>query len=731
MEATTRRAFLKSTGYLSIGFTLLGVSCLSKKEASPSQPENVFGPVDEHKIDSWIHIAADGQVTVRTGKMELGQGIKTVIAQVAAEELNRDPKDIHIEVAETGVTPNEGYTVGSQSVATSAMTVRQAAACAREALLQMAALELGEAPETLELQEGAVGNGEKQILLEQLLDGKQIDGNLSEPQSYRAKTVRKVVGHSVPRQDIEDMVRARPHFIQDLRFPAMVHARVIRPNNYTARLEALDEAWAQQLPGLEKLVRIGSFLGVIAQGEFRAIQLMRTIGEKVQWTDQTPLPADQNLNTYLKSLPTDTEQTVRKGNPTSALKKAKWKHRAAYSRPYIMHASNGPACAVALYTEGKLHIWCHSQGIYPLRATLSQLLELAEENIHIKGVPGSGCYGHNPADDAAAEAALMAMEYPNKHVRLQWMREDEHGWEPYGTAMLMELEAGVDAHGKIQGWQYELWSDAHGTRPGREPDSLLPARFLDKGYKRPAVGFRGGATRNAEPCYPFTDVEVNTHYFVGPLRRSALRSLGAHANIFAMECFLDELAEKSGIAPLEFREKQLEDPRALEVLRRLAQKTSALSLGANEGLGHAYTRYDNYGAYCGVSAWVAVDPNTGKVRVKKYWAVVDVGEAINPDGIQNQIEGSMVQACSWTLKEEVTFTQEHISSLNWTTYPILRYPEAPETEVEVIDRPEEPPVGAGEAAQGPASAALANAIYKVTGVRVRELPIQPKLLKTT
>ncbi|MEJ2005290.1 MAG: molybdopterin-dependent oxidoreductase, partial [Cyclobacteriaceae bacterium] len=330
-------------------------------------------------------------------------------------------------------------------------------------------------------------------------------------------------------------------------------------------------------------------------------------------------------------------------------------------------------------------------------------------------------YGHNGADDVAAEAALIAKNVPGKHIRLQWMREDEHGWEPYGTAMLMKLKAGVDADGKITGWTYDLWSYGHSTRPHGNAGSLLPARYMEHSSPAPEGGFRGGATRNAVPYYELTDFELNSHIFSGPLRFSALRGLGAYANIFAIECFMDELAELSGKDPFEFRLSHLSDKRAAECLVRLRSRISSVQPSADEAIGIAFSRYKNSASYCAVAALVSVEEN---FRIRRMWAVVDSGEVINPDGLKNQIEGGMIQSASWALMEEVKFDKTHITSLNWNSYPILRFPEVPLVEVEIIDRPDEPPLGAGEAAQGPATAAIVNAVSRASGRRYRRLPLR-------
>ena len=392
-----------------------------------------------------------------------------------------------------------------------------------------------------------------------------------------------------------------------------------------------------------------------------------------------------------------------------------------------MHAANGPACAVGLFEKIKLQVWSHSQGVYPLRDTIAAMLGMDAKNVQVKGVPGSGCYGHNPADDVAAEAALMAVEAPGRHVRLQWMRSEEHGWEPYGTAMLMELEATLDDSGRIANWKYDLWSDGHSTRPRGDADNLLPARFLDKGFKAPEGGFAGGAWRNADPYYHIPNLQIDAHIFQGPLRISSLRGLGAYANIFAIESFMDELAERAGANPFEFRVRHLQDSRAVDCVLKLREMVSATQPAKNEGLGIAFSRYKNSASYCAVAALVETDVEVGEIKVKKMWAAIDSGEAINPDGIRNQTEGGMIQSASWTVMERVKFDERHVTSLDWGSYPIFRFSDSPETEVAVIDRPAEPPLGAGEAAQGPAAAAIANAVYRACGRRVRHLPLAEHL----
>ena len=741
----SRRDFIKTAGCLTIGFCLGGRS-LSYAYAGPSQ--ELPGDLQRNpRINAWLEVLADGRVRVLTGKLELGQGIGTAVAQVAAEELYLEMSQVEVLLAETGRTPDEGYTAGSNSIEASAMAIRYAAAAAREKLLGLAAQKMNIPVTGLVLAQGKVStkSGDRTLSFTEILDGKQITDEVHSPVTLKARDQYRLVGTAIPRQDTRRIVSGQPVYVQDLDFPGMVHGRVVRPPAYGAQLLQYNEqAVRQKVPELLKTVANGSFLAVIAAHEYSAMRARQLLRENSKWSAGPPLPklGDGQLAGYIKTLPAQSERVSEKGNiaPLTANTTIK----ASYFKPYIMHGSIGPSCAIALYDNNRLDLWTHSQGVYPLRETLAALLHLPTENIHVKGVPGSGCYGHNGADDAAADAALLAIAWPGKHVRVQWSRDDEHGWEPYGSAMVMEAEALLDNSGKISHWKYALWSDTHGARPGGNPANLLPARYLEKPFTARPSGFSGGAYRNAEPYYSIPNQQVDAHFFNGPLRTSSLRSLGAYANIFAIESFMDELAVATGKDPYEFRLLHLEDGRARDVLLKLRELTESETPAKDQahtkvqppakqppkpnpavstGIGIAFSRYKNSAAYCAVAARISVSAKNGHVQVQKMWAVIDAGEIINLDGIKNQTEGGMIQSASWTLLEQVKFDEQHVTSRHWASYPVLRIDEAPEVEVAVLDRPEEPPLGAGEAAQGPAAAAIVNAIYRACGKRVRHLPV--------
>jgi CO/xanthine dehydrogenase Mo-binding subunit len=512
----------------------------------------------------------------------------------------------------------------------------------------------------------------------------------------------------------------------------MLHARVIRPPVYDAKLEKLDEeAMLKQFPGITKTVVNGSFIGIVSNNEYTVVKA-QTEGENfTKWSTVAPLlPVDPiSLQQHLKNIAAPETRNVKtKGKVDINRTTDAQVVTASYFKPYLMHGSIGPSCAVAFYDKDMLHIWTHSQGIYPLREALRKLFDIQTDKIHITGVPGSGCYGHNGADDVAAEAAVIAIAYPGKHIRLQWSRSDEHRWEPYGSAMIMEIAAKLNKDGKITDWKYDLWSDSHSSRPGGNPENILPARYIRKPFIGKPAGFSGGAYRNAEPYYAIPNLQIDYHAFNGPLRVSALRSLGAYGNIFAIESFMDELAEKAGKDPFTFRLMHLEDDRAKAVLRKLKEMLPPKT-GKGSGIGIAFSRYKNTASYCAVAAEVVVDKKTGEISVKKMWSAIDAGEAINTDGLINQTEGGMIQAASWTLQEQVRFDKNSINSIDWESYPIFRFRQSPETKVVVLNNPEQGPMGAGEAAQGPAGAAVANAVYKACGKRFRDLPIVKETIK--
>jgi CO/xanthine dehydrogenase Mo-binding subunit len=608
-------------------------------------------------MTSRVRVEQDGSVVVASGKVELGQGITTALAQIAAESLGVPLERIRMMPASTAYSPDEGVTSGS-------LSVQEGGAALRKDCEELAPL---------------------------------------------FATRSSQIGKSVPRLDLPGKIAGRPSFVHDMVLPGMLHGRVVRPPYRFAKLVSLPEAQA---------VRDGDFVGVLAEREEDAIAAAAKLRAKAQW-ERSPEPP-QDLHAWLKANVTETHVASQKGDVAGKTSVA-----AEYSKLCIAHASIGPSCALARWTGRKLEVWCHAQGIFNLRRDLAMVLGMPEEDIVVTHAEGAGCYGHNGADDVALDAALLARAAGGRPVRVQWSREDEFAWEPYGAAMSVSLAASLDAQGRVAAWQHELWSNGHTNRPGRakQPTLLAAAQLAKPMALAPAANPPlpyGGADRNAIPYYDFPAHRVVNHYVrEAPVRSSALRSLGAYANVFAIESFMDELALSAGADVVDFRIKHLSDPRALAVIRKATALSQWNGFARREGRGHglAFARYKNLGAYCAVVAEVEAGR---ELRVTRLVAAVDVGRAVNPDGVANQVEGGCIQATSWTLKEGVVRP-----AASWEDYPILGFSEAPAVEVHVMDS-SEASVGAGECSMGPTAAAIANALHDALGVRVRDLPLTPE-----
>lgn len=730
----SRRRFLRHTGYISVGFTLLG-ACVGNEEWEMASRIAYDGELPgsmrkTNQVNAWLQLLDNGSVRVLSGKVELGQGIRTAIRQVAAEELDVTLDLVEVHLAETGITPDEGYTAGSNSVPNSAMSVRYAAATARQKLIEMAGKKLRVPVETIQFADGKLKsrNGGPVLSWSEILEGAQIETEVTFPVAIKEHASRKYVGKAIPRQDIEMMTTGKHIYVQDLRWPGMLHARVVRPPNYRAKLLKVNDAGlGGAVSGILKTLVNGSFIGVIAEREYQAVKAEKYLREHVEWSLPSSFTDDTDLYKTIKSIAEDPVNIRNEGDIN--VRSGSDKIRSRYTKPYIKHGSLGPACSVAMFDGEVLHIWSHSQGIYPMRRAIAAMLELPEDKIHIISVAGAGCYGHSTADDASADAAILAMAYPDKHIRVQWSRADENMWEPYGSAIIMEIEAGLDADGNINSWKADVWTDAHSTRPNNDAGTLLASRYLERPKPMSGRGYLGGGHRNADPYYSIPNMQLNAYYFEGPLRVSSLRSLGAYATIFATESMMDQLAEKAGKDPLEFRLAHLKDERARATIQKIKEMTSREDVVEGVGIGYAFCRYKNSAAYASVAAKVRVDKDSGNLKLINLWAAVDVGEIINLDGIRNQIEGGMIQAASWTLKEQVTFNTTYITSTDWSNYPIMRFLEIPEVEVAMIDRPDQPAEGGGEVSMPPTGAAISNAVYRASGKRICDLPFTIEKLK--
>jgi CO/xanthine dehydrogenase Mo-binding subunit len=698
---------------------------MSKPAPSPAPlPVNLAAnPV----LSSWVRLSAEGHVTISPGKVEIGQGIVTALAQIAADELDVEIGRVLMIRASTAASPNEGVTSGSLSVQQSGRAVRQACAEVRQIFLAAASDRLGVGIDALEIADGTIsGPGNVRTSYWELAGEISLDREATPGAVPKRSTQRMLAGSSVQRLDIPDKVFAHPRFIHDSALPGMLHGRVLRSELSAAKLTELREAGAGAVAGLIAIVRDGNFAGVVAETEDAAEAALTALRKDARWSVGETLPDENELAAFLKTQPIESTMIDHRTASASADKKRTIKRQ--YSRPYIAHASIAPSCAMAQWNGDRVRVWTHSQGVYLLRADLALVLKLPVENITVEHMEGAGCYGHNPADDVALDAALLAKAVGGRPVRVQWSRADEMTHAPFGAAMAIEIEADLDAQNEIVGWRHSIWSNGHAARPGRAAQpALLAGTEIANPFPRmistnPPQANGGGADRNAIPLYDFPSWKIESHRLTTMLvRTSALRTLGAQGNVFAIESFLDEVAAERGEDPVAFRLRHLRDSRAQDVIRAVA-KRAGWKPGKRPGIGYGigFGRYKNTGAYCAAIAEVEGDDD---IRVKRLTLAVDVGEAINPDGVINQIEGGAIQATSWVLKERVRFDRQRITSNSWTDYPILRFSEVPEVEVELIQRSDIDPVGAGEAAHGPVTAAIANATFDALGVRVRDLPI--------
>jgi nicotinate dehydrogenase subunit B len=710
---------------------------------SPAQPDVLpQSLLQTPDLDSWIRINSDGTITLWTGKVELGQDIRTSIAMIGADELDVSLERVWVVPADTAQSPDEGLTVGSMSLETSGNAMRYAAAEARHIMLSVAHEELEAPMERLKVTDGTITDPEtgRSVTYWDLFGGKRFGcrvsgvGRPKGPQAYR------IVGQTAQRLDLLAKVTGTARFVHDLDLPGMVHGRVVRPPNYGARLISADEGLVYQMPGVMRVVRDGSFLGVVAEREEQAIRAMEALQKTAVWEGHKVLLSQDELYDHLMSQP-DQAFLIVEGRPVEgpippieAPPGTTQTLAATYYRPYHMHASLGPSAAVAQLLDGKLTVWTHSQGVYPLRAALAHVLGMPEDDVRAIHVDGPGCYGHNGADDAALDAALLAQAVPGRPVSLKWTRSEENTWEPYGAATVIQMQASLGADGDVIDWNHDVWGYSHlgRARSLGSTSGLLAAWHLAQPFERPqpqpSMAPQVGIHRNAEPSYVFPRRRIVKHFLAdSPLRTSALRGLGSYANVFAIESFMDELAHAAGADPVEFRLRYLTDERARAVIEAAVEKAGSRLEG--QGRGIAFARYKNRQSYVAVVVDLRVNRDSGHIRLERAVIAADAGQIVNPDGVSNQLEGAFVQSASWTLKEQVAFDPQGVISVDWHSYPILRFRDAPEIETVLLNRPGQPYLGLGEGAQGPIPAAIANAVFDATGVRLRRVPFTPERVK--
>ena len=742
-RSVTRRNLLKAGTGLVVVIAYPPIWALGQGTESPA---HLPGSLDGNRLlSAWLRVNPNGTVTVFTGKVELGQGIASALAQVAADELDVGYRRIEMVTADTSRTPDEGFTAGSQSIEQSGTAIRFACAEARQILLAAGAARLGVEAGGLMVADGTiVAPGGRHTTYWDVTTDAMLRREATAKLKPKTAADFKLIGQSLARRDIPPKFTGGAAYLQDLRLPGMVHARIGRPPVPRAELISLDASALKAMPGVIEVVRDGSFVAVVCEREEEAIKARVALRELAVWSrpelPPTLLDAFDHPNPELQ---TQDSVVYEKTAPSAPI--AVRQIEAQYTRAFQLHASIGPSCAVAHSVESKLTVWTHSQGVFALRDDIARAVGVAPANVICIHMEGAGCYGHNGADDAAFDAALLARAVPGRPVRVQWMRDDEFMWEPFGSAMRMKMRADLSADGNIVDWRHELWSYPHARRPGgRDGVNLLAASYLAKPWPPTFPADvplpNGGSDRNAIPLYDFPNQKILKHYMPdAPLRTSSLRTLGAYANVFAIESLMDEAAAAAGAEPVEFRLRHLRDERARAVIETAARNSGwqagALGDGGRvtgntfRGRGIGFAKYKNHACYCAVVAEVEVDSSSGIVRVTRAWAAVDAGLAINPDGIVNQIEGGLIQSASWTLKEALKVDRSGIQTKSWIDYPILRFSEVPAVEVEVIQRPAEDSLGVGEGAQGPTAAAIANAFAAATGRRLRDIPFTPERVR--
>jgi CO/xanthine dehydrogenase Mo-binding subunit len=677
-------------------------------------------------LSQWVAINADETISVFSGKVELGQGIVTAIAQIAADELGVSPAQLTIVAGHTDRSPDEWYTAGSQSIEVGGTAMRIACAQARGLFAASAARQLGVPHDALTLAEGVfAAPGKAGVSYWQLAATVDLKVAVSQ-EAQAAPRGASLMGRNLPRRDIGAKLSGAA-FVNDIELPGMLHARMLRGPTYGSQIEDAALERLRSLPGIVQVVRSGNFLCLLGEREHDVVKAVAAAQKLVRWRAGPKRAARREISDLLRSLPALSETVHQKGQAAAGVTAV----RASYSKPYIAHASIGVAAAAARFDNGHLTIWSHTQGPHFLRNQTAQVLGMAQGDVTVIHRDGAGCYGHNSADDVAFDAALAA-KLSGRPVLLQWSREEELSWSPFGSAGLMEIDAALDASGAVSKWHAGIWSHTHIKRPGWGAGvNLLGAWAMDPPVPEPAPADMplpaGGGHRNGIALYAFAHQQLDYHFIAeSPVRVSALRGLGAYNNVFAIESCMDELALASGQDPVAFRLRHLADARAKTVIEAAAKAAGwqpGAPGGEGRGRGIGFSQYKNRSAYCAVVVEVEL---AEKVRVLRVVAAVDAGHIVNPDGLINQVEGGVVQAISWTLKEAVAWDEDGVKSRSWEEYPILGFDEVPEVEVVLLDQPGQPGLGAGECAAGPVAAAIANAVQHAIGIRVRDLPMTPE-----
>ena len=716
---TTRRELLLGTAALVVSFSL-----------APRAARAQAKPVALDQVDSFLAIHRDGTVTMYTGKVDLGTGIRIALPQMVAEELDVAIDKVKLVEGDTALTPDQGPTWGSLSIQVAGVQLRQAAATARKALIEMVVQKTGMPSADFAVRDGVVflkGEPHRRFTYAELIGDKRFDLKVDKDTPVKNPKDHTLVGQPMPRPDIPGKVTGAHTYMQDFRVPGMVHARVVRPPAIGATLQSVDEGSIKQIKGT-RVVRQGSFLAVIADSEWAAVKAAKAL--RATWSKWEGLPEPSKLWEHVRSTKVAKDDVaVDRGDPKAAIAGAARKLKATYDFAVHTHGSMGPSCAVADVKGGKAEIWSPSQASHWLRKEVAVALQMDPKDVHIQYLDGAGCYGRNGHEDATCDAALIS-KLIGKPVRVQWMREDEHGWDPKGPPTLVEITAGLDARGDIVGWDAELWVPKADITEWPRTIAVTLAGIPQKDAINP-----GNIHRNLDPSYPFAHQKAVAHRLeTTPFRPSWIRTPGRMQNTYANEIFIDECATAAGADPVEYRLRYLTDPRGIAVLRAAASmaKWDARPSPRREqsgpiarGRGIAYVKYENVRTYCAGVAEVEVNRQTGAIRCTRFHVAHDCGQIINPDGVRAQIEGQIIQTTSRTLKEELKWNRSRVTSVDWASYPILRFPEVPEVHMELINRPSDPPWGVGEPAACLPPPAISNAVFDAVGVRLRSVPYTP------
>ena len=726
----SRRAVLAG-GALTVTFALAGARLKALAQGAAAAPRSV----DPKEVDAFLAVNGDGTVTLYTGKVDLGQGLRIAMRQIAGEELGIGVDMIKYVEGDTALTPDQGRTSGSNGIQRGGMQIRQAAATARAALIELAAQRLNVKGDDLVASNGEVRpkSGGTGVRFAELIGGRNFNLKLDPKAPLKDPATYTLVGKPLARPDVPAKCTGSFTYMQDFSLPGMVHARVIRPPAIGAKLVSVDESSIKDFAGAS-VVRIKDFLAVVASEEWTAIRAARAL--RAQWSEWSGLPEQGKLIATLRADPGITDEVlVTRGQPEASGREGAKTLTASYFWPMQSHGSIGPSCAVADVNADAATVWTASQGTHGNRNTFARFLGLPRDKVRLIYLDGAGCYGMNGHEDAAADAAILSRAV-GRPVRVQWSREDELGFDPKGPPQLLDVSGTVGPDGRILAWRTEMWLPQ--TTKGLPDIPLLApaAAGLDD-----VRGLQPGLiSQNADPPYAADSLQVLVHWLKDtPLRPAPIRSPGKPANCFAVESFADELAAAAGLDPIEFRLRWLADGRGIEVIKRAAalmawqsrpSPVRSKDAAVMRGRGFSYVHYKHSESYVAMGMEVAVERASGRIRVERVACAHDCGQIINPDGVRAQVEGSILQTLSRALMEEVQFDRSRVTSVDWGSYPIMRFSDVPKLDIELVDRPTQPPLGAGEAACAPVGAALANAVFDATGVRLRTVPFTPQRVKS-